>query len=108
MQEERVEELINELQALRIRQTAIINEIQQAIREETGHNGQNDIEEDDVNVRVQGAFGFSRGDRVRIKNKVKKPATAGPAWSESRERLATVTKIRVDQVHIRTDNGTMT
>ena len=79
-----------------------------AIREETEHNGQNGIEEDDVNVRVQGAFGFSRGNRVCIKNKVRKPATAGPAWSESRERLATVTKIRVDQVHIRTDNGTMT
>jgi hypothetical protein len=109
MQDKSIEELITELQELRIRQTVIISEIQQVIREETEQNGHNEREANDVNVRAQGAaFGFSRGDRVRIKNKVKKPASAGPAWSESRERLATVTKIKVDQIHIRTDNGTET
>ena len=52
--------------------------------------------------------GFRPGDRVRVTNKVRKPATAGPTWTEARERLATVTRAIPGQVHILTDNGTKT
>jgi hypothetical protein len=57
---------------------------------------------------AQVPYGFRKGDRVRITNRVRRPATAGVSWTEERERLATVTRIIPDQVHIRTDNGTKT
>ena len=98
-----VDELIEELQRLRLQETAIIAELREANRE---RNGVQDI---DVDVDPPAAeFALTRGSRVRIKNRVRRPATAGPAWSENRERLATVTRVTVDQVHIVTDNGTRT
>jgi hypothetical protein len=105
-----VEELIEELRSLRIQQAAVINKIENAIRTESEQNGQNERQQshDGDKARAAVGFGFRRGDRVPIKNKVKKSATAGPTWSESRERLATVTRIRADQIHIKTDNGTAT
>ena len=92
MENRTVEELIEELQELRIRETEIIAELKQAnsagTRTQTGdanshrHEGQASV-----------AHGFRRGDRVRVINKVRKPATAGPSWNEAKERLATVTRI---------------
>lgn len=110
MQDKNIEQLIDELQTLRIQQAAIISEIKQAIREETEQNGHNERESKTRKTsehRVR--LGSQEATEFALKNKVKKPATAGPAWSESRERLATVTKVvRADLIHIRTDNGTAT
>ena len=103
MENRTVEELIEELQELRIREIEIIAELKQAnsagTRTQTG---------DANSHRHEVAHGFRRGDRVRVINKVRKPATAGPSWNEAKERLATVTRIIPDQVHILTDNGTKT
>jgi hypothetical protein len=109
MQTKSVNELIQELQQLRIRETAVIAEIREAIQAQDEAAQANDIELEDV---VAGppvdARELRPGDRVRIKNKIRRPATAGPSWSETRERSATVTRLTVDQVHIITDNGTRT
>jgi hypothetical protein len=103
------EELIQELQQLRIRETAIIAKIRQAIGATNGAEQENEIEVNaDVNLTVA-AHGLRTGDRVRIKNKIQRPATAGPlSLTENWERLATMTKITVDQIRIITDNGTRT
>ena len=105
MQPRNVNNLIRELQELRIRETAVIAEIREAI--EGGNEAEQDIEIGDAEQPAI-VHGLRTGDRVRIKNKVRKPATAGPSWTETRERLATVTRVTVDQVHIITDNGTKT
>ena len=97
------EELIEELQRLRIRETAVIAEIREAIGEANGA----DQENEDFNL-VAVTHGFRRGDRVRTTNRVRRPATAGAAWNKNRERLATVSRVTVDQVHIITDDGTKT
>ena len=81
MQEERVKELINELQGLRIRQTAIISEIQQAIREETEQNGQNGIEEkttstSEFRVRSGSQEATEFALRIRLRNP-QRPARRG-------------------------------
>ena len=107
MQNRNIDTLIQELQQLRIRETAVIAEIREALGARGEAEQQNDAEFDDVNLPAA-ANGLRTGDRVRIKNKIRRPATAGPSWSETRERIATVTRITTDQVHIITDNGTKT
>jgi hypothetical protein len=101
------QDLIEELQALRIRETAIIARLEQVNR---ARNGGNDANENRGNNEAgePNPHGFTRGDRVRITNRVRRPATAGPTWSEARERLATVTRVIPDQIHVVTDNGTRT
>jgi hypothetical protein len=108
MERKSVKELIAELQQLRIRETIVIAEIREAVQgadEIDRANGAARV--DDVNL-VAIEHGFTTGDRVRIKNKIRKPATAGPSWTENKERFATVTRVTVDQVHLTTDNGTKT
>ena len=105
-------ELLEQLRDLRIRETAIIARIQTAAElqgRQTAFVEPNRTRDGDGEhpTSVAGVR-FETGARVRIKNKIRKPATAGRDWSEENERLATVTGTRVDQVHIVTDNGTRT
>jgi hypothetical protein len=50
---------------------------------------------------------YSVGDRVRILNKVKKPATwnSNVEWSKRDARRATVIEVRARQIFFTTDNG---
>ena len=54
--------------------------------------------------------GFRRGDRIRIRNALKKPATwpQNKQWDQQRAQLATVTHLKKGQVHFETDNGVKT
>ena len=111
MENTRIEDLIAELHALRLRETAIIAQIEQETTRTAptsdGPETRRPTSEPQQAATARPSF-FKRGDRVRIKNKIRKPATAGTEWVESRERTATVTKIEPGQVHITTDNGTRT
>ena len=113
MQDENINELIEELRCVRIRETSIIEELQEAIRNAAQRRREEEIivdveENQDHPVVYANGLRIGIGDRVRIRNRIRRPATAGPAWSEARERLATVTRITLDQVHVVTDNGTKT
>jgi hypothetical protein len=95
-----VDELIAELSALRIR----------VARLEADRDRENAARETTIATETA-AFGDLRvGDRVQIKNRVRKPATwsSTKPWSEERERIATVTRITPEQIHFVTDNGTRT
>ena len=52
--------------------------------------------------------GFRIGDRVVIKNKVKRPANWVGEWIPEAAQRAIVTHFYRDQVHFRTDNGVTT
>ena len=109
-EDDSIEDLLEDLRQLRIRETAIIARIQSAAERRgrpTAFAAPNLSSEQERQPSVGGVH-FTIGTRVRIKNKVRKPATAGGDWTEERERLATVTETRVDQVHFVTDNGTRT
>jgi hypothetical protein len=107
MEDKDFDELIEELRELKIREREIISALDQASR--TGRvQTRHETEARPHEGQAQVPYGFRQGDRVRITNKVRKPATAGPSWTEARERSAVVTKIVPDQVHILTDNGTRT
>lgn len=108
MEDKTFEELIEELRTLRIRETAIITQLEVANSRARLRGTVQEVTNTDQDNRARIDTNLRKGDRVRIKNKVRRPATAGPAWNEARERLATVTRVTADQVHITTDNGTTT
>jgi hypothetical protein len=97
-------ELIEQLRLLQIEQASVVARIE-ALNNIPAATAQA------ITVQEERVNGISAGDdRVRIKNKVRKPATWSSAivWTEARERLATVTRVTRDQVHFVTDNGTRT
>ncbi len=53
------------------------------------------------------AIGFRKGDKVLIKNKLKRPATwpTSATWDKELAQHAVVTHVYTEQVHIVTDNG---
>lgn len=107
MQDRRIEELIEELHALRLKETAIIAQIEQETAKERTQSG-GSARTTPPSSRGAHSATFKRGDRVRIVNKIRKPATAGAGWVREKEETATVTRIREGQIHITTDNGTQT
>lgn len=103
MRDEHIEDLIQELQALRLRETAIIAQLEQEVLKGSETHRAHQTE----TTRSRSTT-LKRGDRVRITNKIRKPATADETWRRDKEELATVTKVTKTQVHITTDNGTET
>ena len=99
--EEKLIELTAELRHLRIREAEVLENIDRLT------NARGTVNARPIEIEVNG---FKRGDRVRITNKVKKPAVwpREKTWIESEFRLATVTKVNSLQVHFLTDNGVRT
>ena len=116
MQDKTISELIEQLRHVRIRESDIIEELDKVVREAAQREKEEenivDADENENGNRpavTANGFRIRIGDRVRIENKIRRHATAGPSWSETRERLATVTKVTLEQVHVITDNnGTKT
>ena len=92
--------LIAELSALRIR----VGHLESELSNLRAH--------DEVRLQSNGAtVTLTRGDRVRIINAIKRPASWTKRWDSNtneRERLATVTHTTPTQVWLITDNGTKT
>lgn len=97
-----IEELIAELKLVKIHEANIIARIEAAAHKR-------DQDKNAEKTRPN-ANRLSKGDRVRITNRVRKPATWNneTAWDEDKGRLATVTRVTPEQVHIITDNGIST
>ena len=105
-----LEELTQELKELRIRENAVIETI-----ERITESRRLSVEPQERNtpsiaypVAEVASSDLRVGTRVRVKNKIRKPATAGNEWTERKERVGIVTEIRGDQVHFITENGTRT
>jgi hypothetical protein len=88
MQDEHVASLIRELKALQLRRSVIIAELEEAYS--ASKSASTSVPTGEVSVN-----GIRKGDRVRIKNKVKKPAswTSPIEWDKEKERSATVTRV---------------
>jgi hypothetical protein len=97
MDRKRIHDLINELKNLQLREAEVITLLAEA-------NAAGDPEHRDTVTH-----GLAEGDRVRIKNQVKKPANWGSdVWDHRQARLATVTYTTADRVYFITDNGVTT
>lgn len=102
MEDSRIEDIITELRALRLEVTRLQTELQQR-----GTPPRAQAAEAPTLQSRHATHGFAIGDRVRILNKVKKPATWDNrvAWVEEEARKAIVTEVRPQQVFFTTDNG---
>ena len=107
MNENEVGHLIAELKALKIRASTIVAQLEAHKQEGPRNEGNKTSTGNEQEFTVNG---LKKGDRVRIKNKVKKPATWPDErpWIKEAARLATITRVTKDQIHFRTDNGTAT
>jgi hypothetical protein len=94
MQDKTISELINELKQLRVREAQVIFLLERATEQQGSGVADHGIE---------------RGDRIRIKNQVKKPSNWGDdPWVYREARLATVTHTTAERVYFVTDNGVST
>jgi hypothetical protein len=99
MGDDEIGNLIKELRKLKIREASIIARLQAAnerrgVPDEIGAN----------------ATGLARGDRVRVTNAVRRPASwpEKVAWDEKQAKRGTVTQVTTDRVYFVTDNGIKT
>ena len=102
MTDQEIEDLIEELKDIRLQETAVLARLEDANRRRSGRTAPARATET-VN-------GISKGDRVRITKKVKRPADwpSERTWVEAHYRAATVTRVTPEQIHILTDNGVKT
>ena len=92
--EERIKELIDQLKELRLRESRVMARLEAEITT--------------AERTVTTPRAFEVGDRVYIKNKIRRPVSARPDWNIYKERRATVNKVKPGEIHFTTDNGTNT
>ena len=102
MEDDRVDELIEHVRRLTIQVQSLERELR---RRDSLSPSLRSVDESIVSRSV-----FTVGDRVRILNSIKKPATWDntKTWSEGAAKVATVTKVRATQIFFTTDNGVST
>jgi len=96
MSRDSVDELIQQLERLRVQEQSILRRLVDARARET-RDRNNDEDNEPRRFRI--------GDRVRNTNQIRNPLGR---QSNERDRTATVTKLTAKQVFVRTDNGTNT
>jgi hypothetical protein len=100
MNNESIEELIRQLQELRVQESKVIEKITAATRQQQI--------EPDVAERYQKTDTYSVGDKVVVNNRVTRPLRAPADWTVFKECRGTVTDVRNDKVFFVTENGTKT
>jgi len=105
--DDRIDTLIKELKDLRIQETALIHQIEEANRQRgigqvnRGTCDGKDIERDTRTT-------YQVGDRVYITSRIRRPVFAPATWTGYKERRATVTRIVGEKVYVKTDNDIKT
>ena len=99
-----IKHLVIELTALRIRVTQL--EVELTATASTTRAAAAEAE----SVEKATAAVIKVGDRVRIKNTLRKPANwpVQKEWDRDQAQLATITHLKKDQIHFVTDNGVKT
>jgi len=103
MEEKSIEDLIKELKDLKVRETAVLNQLEAANdrrksneRDQGQHNAGAPNDEEGI---------FRIGQRVYITNRIRRPINWSSTWEAQKERFATVTKQVNNKVFVHTDNG---
>jgi len=99
-EDDRIAKLIEELKDLRLQETSLIRQIEEANRRRQGARVDHSSRVNERNYRA--------GDRVYITSRIRRPVFAPTTWTGYNERRATVTKVDGERVFFTTDNGTKT
>ena len=107
--DDEITNLIAEWETLRIRATVVVELVVLEAAEARRSNRPTPVASASA-PREPRINGFTRGDRVQIKNKVNRPASrpAARVWNKEAAKLATATEVTREQVHFVTDNGVKT
>ena len=99
----RIGQLLEELQNLRLRETAIVEELER-------FTGPTDTDLRSTPTGNPHIEDLRPGDRIWVTNRIRRPVSASSRWTATNERHATVTRVDVaaSKVYFRTDNGTET
>jgi len=105
MEERRINELIEELKNLRVREAIVIAELEATNKKR--------VERDNKKKPATETNELTKGDRVYVSNRVRKPnnwsnSKEGHVWTAEKERKAIVTRVTKDKIYIVTDNGVHT
>jgi polyribonucleotide nucleotidyltransferase len=111
-QKHEIDSLIEELKSLRLREELVIEKLEAAYtgsrQDTTARTTRSATTNRSPTAHPQSSY--NKGDRVAIRNKIRKPSSSASTWTARRERHATVTLVDndLDRVYIRTDNNTHT
>ena len=100
-EEETVDQLIRKLKEIKVQESKILDQLEEARSRETRRARQASIVTADPNP-------FKKGDQVKILNKIRLPKSKQGRPATSDDRIAVVTDIKGDKVHFIIDNGTKT
>jgi len=100
MEERSIDDLIQELKDLKVRETTVLNQLEATIRRRKEN-------EEQGSPRDREGI-FVPGQRVYITNRIRRPINWSGTWEAHRERFATVTKQSSSRVSVLTDNGVKT
>jgi hypothetical protein len=100
MDDPSVQQLVSRLKEIRLEASAIIAQIDRRLDDGSGEGGMQDEPMENTVL--------CSGDRIHIKNKLKKPADWNNSIKWVEERRATVTRVLEGQIHFVTDNGVRT
>ena len=101
---DRIQELIEELRRLRVKESAILQEVER-LNKRRGTATQNSRS---TQQREDSKGKYRVGDRVFVTNQIRRPILAPRHWTLDNERKGTVTGIGKERIYYRTDNGTET
>jgi hypothetical protein len=111
MDDSRIDELITELRSLRVQVARLESEVvaQRSNNAPINSAPVRHSQTERTSTQIF-AHGYATGDRIRVINKIKKPATWNNAvqWCEAAARTATVTEVRETQIFFETDNDVHT
>jgi len=103
MEEKHIEDLIKELKDLKVRETAVLNQLEAANNRRKGNT--RDQGQGNAGAHNEQEGNFRSGQRVYITNRVRRPINWSTTWEAQKERFATVTRQVNNKVFVHTDNG---
>lgn len=101
MAEDRIDEILRQLETLRISEAHLLAELQAENRRRNRQSGTSAAPE-------TGTRRIAVGSRVRITNRIKRPANWDGSWTAAtieQSAFATVSRITGERYYIRTDTG---
>jgi hypothetical protein len=100
--------LIEELKSLRVRETALLHQIEEANRQRQEDQQDNDGKRGSRSAQQDTGMTYHVQDRVYVVNQIRRPVFAPTTWTGYNKRRAMVMRVTGEKIFIKTNNGTET